>query len=207
MSPKIKYDYLKKNFATAEKRSETLLRFITRAVEYGKYDEALKLLTSNTINESEGSQVMQNAYLNSYTLRAMASIDKKNYSRAQSDLNAALDYPIGLYGRSRYAQLYYLSGIVSQKKGDEAKANEFFNKTIEVNTERGSDRQFDYYKALALRQMGREDEAIALFKGMLDQALNSEGGNAFFTQFEGGPLGAIWKKRTTTTSQDWLMKD
>ncbi len=58
--------------------------------------------------ESEGSQVMQNAYLNSCTLRAMASIDEKKYNKAQDELNAALHYSIGLYGRSRYAQLDYM---------------------------------------------------------------------------------------------------
>jgi tetratricopeptide (TPR) repeat protein len=183
VSPKEKYELLKKNQATAKLRSETLLRFVTRAVEYGKYDEALSILNANTLHESEGAREMQNAYLNSYTLRAINAIDKSKLDAALKDINAALDYPIG-NGRSRYAQLYYLSGLVYQKKGDKQKANEFFQKTLTIDTERGADREFDYYKGLALIELNQSNEAKQLFQKMLD-GLNRNN-NAFFTQFEGG---------------------
>lgn len=184
VSPKEKYEFLRKNRTIAAKRSETLLRLVTRSVEYGKYDEALKTLETNTIHESEGAREMQNAYLNSYTLRAIQSLGKSRTDAALNDLEKALDYPIGLYGRSRYAQLYYLSGQAYQKKGDQAKAKEFFQKTMEINTERGADREFDYYKGLALIEMGKENEAKQVFQKMLDNV--NRDGNAFFTQFEGG---------------------
>ena len=181
VSPKDKYEFLMNNYATATKRGETLLRLITRAVEYGKYDEALKMLGTNSISETEGSRDIQNATLNSYTLRALAEIDKKDFNAAMKDVDAALAYPIGLYGRGRYAQLYYLAGLVYESHGDKSKAQESYQKAMQVETERGDDREFDYYKGLALIKMNKPADAKALFQRMLDD--NSD--NSANTQFGG----------------------
>ena len=181
VSPQDKYDFLMKNYATATKRGETLLRLITRAVEFGKYDEALNALESNSISETEGSRDIQNAYLNSYTLRALAEINKKEYNSALKDIEAALDYPIGLYGRGRYAQLYYLAGLVYESRGDASKARESYEKAVQVETERGDDREFDYYRGLALTKMNKSDEAKVLFQRMLGDTDD----NSAYTQFEG----------------------
>jgi len=181
VSPKDKYEFLKANYATATKRGETLLRLITRAVEYGKYDEALKMLETNSISETEGSRDIQNAYLNSYTLRALAAIGRKNYNSAIKDIDAALAYPIGLYGRSRYAQLYYLAGLVYESRGDATKSRESYEKAMLVVTESGDDREFNYYKGLALIKMNRPEEAKTIFRKMLGDTAD----NSAYTQFEG----------------------
>jgi len=181
VSPQDKYDFLMKNYATATKRGETLLRLITRAVECGKYDEALKALGTNSISETEGSRDIQNAYLNSYTLRALAEINKEEYDGAMKDIDAALAYPIGLYGRGRYAQLYYLAGIVYESRNDAVKARESYEKAMQVETERGDDREFDYYKGLALMKMNKPEEAKALFQRMIGDTSD----NSAYTQFEG----------------------
>ena len=181
VSPQDKYDFLMKNYATATKRGETLLRLITRAVEFGKYEEALNALETNSISETEGSRDIQNAYLNSYTLRALAEIDKKNYDSAMKDVDAALAYPIGLYGRGRYAQLYYLAGLVYESRDNVTKARESFEKAMQIETESGDDREFDYYKGLALIKMNRHEEAKSLFQRMLGDTAD----NSAYTQFEG----------------------
>jgi tetratricopeptide (TPR) repeat protein len=181
VSPKDKYEFLLTNYTTATQRGETLLRLITRAVEYGKYDEALKMLDSNSISETEGSRDIQNAYLNSYTLRALAEVDRKEYDAAMEDIDAALAYPIGLYGRGRYAQLYYLAGLVYESRGDQSKARASYQKAMQVETERGDDREFDYYKGLALIKMNKAAEAKMLFQSMLGDASDNSG----YTQFEG----------------------
>lgn len=181
VSPQDKYQFLMDNYATAAQRGETLLRLITRAVECGKYDEALQMLESNSISETEGSRGIQNAYLNSYTLRALAEINKKQFDNAMKDIDAALAYPIGLYGRGRYAQLYYLAGLVYESRGDKAKAQESYEKAMQVQTERGDDREFDYYKGLALIKMNKPGDANNLFRRMLGDT----GDNSAYTQFDG----------------------
>jgi tetratricopeptide (TPR) repeat protein len=184
VSPKQKYDLLKNNMKTAEKRSETLLRYVTRAVEYGKYDEALKTLRTHSIAESEGAREMQNAYLNIYTLKALELLKRARTGEALTYITPALDYPIGLNGRSRYAQFNYIAGLIYKKKGEAGKAEEYFRTASATNTERGSDAEYVYYKAMALRELGDEAGATQLFNAMLTN-LNRDN-SAFFTQFEGG---------------------
>lgn len=181
VSPKDKYDFWKKNYDVASKRDETLLRLITRTVEYGRYDEALNILKTNSVTETEGSRDIQNAYLNSYTLRALAALDTKQFDNAMKDIEAALAYPIGLYGRGRYAQLHYLAGIIYESRKEEAKARESFEKAIQVVTEGGDDREYDYYKGLALIKMNKPEEAESLFQRMLSDTAD----NSAYTQFGG----------------------
>jgi tetratricopeptide (TPR) repeat protein len=181
VSPKDKYEFLMTNYATVTKRGETLLRLISRAVEYGKYNEALNMLETNSLAEPEGSRDIQNAYLNSYTLRALAEMDRKDFNAAMKDIDAALAYPLGLYGRGRYAQLYYLAGIIYEARGDATKARESYEKAMQVETERGDDREFDYYKGLALIKMNKPEEAKTLFQRMLGDTAD----NSAYTQFEG----------------------
>ena len=182
--PKLKYDVLKGNMKTVRKRSETLLRFVTRAVEYGKLDEALKTLQTNSIAESEGAREMQNAYLNIYTLKALSLVKRSGTDEALRNINLALEYPVGLNGRARYAQFYYIAGLIYQKKGDRQKADDFFRKTTEVNTDRSSDQEFDYYKGLAWIELGQADRGRQIFEKILSN-INRDS-SAFFTQFEGG---------------------
>jgi tetratricopeptide (TPR) repeat protein len=174
------------NYDTAKKRYETLLRLITRAVEYGKYDEALFMLDNNSIVESEGAREKQNAYLNSYSLRVKAMIDKGDYASALKDVNAALDYPIGLVARARYAQLYYLEGLIYENTGQQAQAVSSYEKALEVETAGGRDREYNYYKGLALQKLGRDAEARQLFESLL-QASRDDGA---YSQFDGRATSA-----------------
>ncbi|MDR1682701.1 MAG: DUF5107 domain-containing protein [Candidatus Symbiothrix sp.] len=179
-SPKDKYDFLKKNIKTAKKRSETILRLATRAVEYGKYDEALNIMENNRINESEGANEMQNNYLNIYSLKALQALNNGKVDAALVQVNKLLEYPVGLRGRSRYAQIYYIAATAYGKKGEAGKANEFLEKTVAVNIE-PSDKEFDYYRGLALSDLGKKTEAKRIFDNLLNSAAKDD--NASFSQF------------------------
>lgn len=179
LSAKEKYEFLIKNRKTAEKHYETLLRLITRAVEYGKYDEALDLLDNNDIIESEGAREKQSAYLNSYALKAWNLLGRGRASAALDVMKKALDYPVGLYGRAQYAQLYYITAVAYEKKGDKVKANEYYNMAInDVEIGRGSDREYLYYIGLAQKALGKSADAEATFKSLLSNA-DSAGASQF----------------------------
>ncbi|HEX2967458.1 MAG TPA: DUF5107 domain-containing protein [Bacteroidales bacterium] len=189
VSPKEKYEFLKARYNTAKLRSDALLRLATRAVEYGKYDEAIKILTTNSIRESEGAREMQNAYMNAYTLRGLESFGKGKYDNAVKDIETALAYPMGLVGRGRTAQFNYLLGLVYSRKGDRVKANDYFMKTVDADIEmEGADREFLYYKGMALNELKRNDESKKLFNDMI-ASVQGRSGTGFFTQFEGGQSG------------------
>ena len=190
ISAQKKYEYLKANSETAKKRSDALLRLATRTVEYGKFDEAINILTTNNIRESEGARELQNAYLNAYILRGMEAFKKGKYDKALSDIKTAQAYPVGLVGRGRSAQFNYLQGIIYKKTGKTAEANDLFKKALDVAINKeGADREYLYYQGLALKESGKPEEARQLFQKMLDDVLSKEGDNAFFTQFESAQSG------------------
>lgn len=184
LSPKEKYDFLKKNITLAKTRSETTLRLATCAVENGKYEEAINIMDNNFIIESEGARDMQDNYLDSYALLALKCADKKQYDKALGYMDKALAYPIGLYGRSIYARLYYIAGCINQKKGNAAKAQEYFQKAADVTIDRRSDWEYNFNKGMALIALGKQQEGKQLLQDILDNMNKS--GEAFFTQFEGG---------------------
>lgn len=184
LSPKEKYDFLKKNLVIAKTRPEVTLRLATRAMEYGKYEEAIRLMDTNFIIESEGARDMQDNYLNSYAILAMNLADKGQYAKALEYINKAFEYPVGLYGRTIYARLYYMAGTIYQKKGDVNLANENFQKATEVVVERRADNECTYYKAMGLKALGKEVEGNQMLQSILDNL--NQTGQAFFTQFEGG---------------------
>ncbi len=187
VSAQKKYEFLKSRSETAKKRSDALLRLATRTVEYGKFDEAITLLTTNNIRESEGARELQSAYLNAYTLRGLESLKKGKFDKALKDIETAQNYPGSIAGRARSAQFDYLIGLIYKKTGKSALAEDLFRKTLAINIGRTSaDREYLYYQGLALKETGKTEDSHKLFQKMLDDVLSKEGDNAFFTQFEGG---------------------
>jgi tetratricopeptide (TPR) repeat protein len=187
VSAQNKYEFLKSRSATAKKRSDALLRLATRTVEYGRFDEAINILTTNNIRESEGARELQSAYLNAYTLRGLESLKKGKFENALKDIETAQNYPGSVAGRARSAQFDYLKGVISKKTGKNAAAEDLFKKALTINISgAGADREYLYYQGLALKETGKIEESQKLFQKMLDDVLNKEGENTFFTQFEGG---------------------
>ncbi len=181
-----KYSLLKNNSSTAQRRTETLLRLATRSVEVGKYNEALGILLNNEFPQLEGAREMQDTYLDAYTLRGLKYLKDKDYDNAYKDFVKALAYPLDRWGRSRLAQLNYLMGTYFDLLGNRAKAKEYYQSCIDaVVDKRGEDEEFNFYRGLALKKSGKENEAKKLFEEMLASA-QSHNGDAFFRQFEGG---------------------
>lgn len=176
---KEKYELLKKNFSVGKQRPETVLRMATRAMENGNYKEALKIMDENFIIESEGAREQQDNYLNSYLILAMQCSAKGRYKEANSYLDKALNYPIGLYGRSVYAKIYYIAGSVYEQQRLMDKAKVMYDKVMDVNVEK--DTEAIYYKAMALQKQGEEVNANTLLNDILKN-LDKET-NSFFSQF------------------------
>jgi tetratricopeptide (TPR) repeat protein len=187
VSPHEKCEFLKKNIETVKKRDETLIRLAKRLVEDSKYDEAIHILTTNTIiGEFEGVVEMQNAFIDAYTLRGLDYIKKGEFDKALEDIESALAYPIRLIGRARHAQFFYIMSTIYRKLGDQEKADALLQKTLSVNIEPdGAYREFLYYKGLAFGDLGKNNDAQQLFQRMLSDAQsNKEDRSIFFTIFE-----------------------
>lgn len=184
VSPQKKYDLLKQNSETAKERSESLLRFATRSVENGKYQEAIDILTRNRIAEFEGSREMQQTYLNAYALRGLSYLNEKKFDAALNDFNTCLTYPIGLYGRTQMAQFNYEIGETYQKMGKQNEAKKYFEDVLSIGDESKLPvQEFSYYHGLALQKLKKDDEAKTVFEKMLKGLENSENENQFAGQF------------------------
>ena len=186
-TPKEKYDFLKKNWKVASTRSETVLRYATRAVENGKFQEAIDLMDKNFIIESEGATAKQKNYLDSYCILAMNSADKKQFKKAEEYIGKALEYPIGLYDRGVYARLYYLAGQIAAKKGDTAAANDYYTKAAQTTASRRGGVEQNFYSAMAQKALGNASKAETMFNEIL--SADRTRANAF-SQFGGGTRAA-----------------
>ena len=181
-----RYELLKNNEDIAKQRSETLLRLATRAVEYGQYDEAIEILLTHSFPQFEGGQEMQETYLNAFILRGLERLNSGKLSEALNDFETALAFPVGRWGRSRWAQFHYLIGSVYEAQKKPEKARVSFENVLKVNIqERGRSQEFLYYHGLALNKLGRSGEAKNIFEDLLESA-KSESGSTFFRQFEAG---------------------
>mgnify|MGYP005849285589 CR=1 FL=1 len=184
-SPQKKYALLKDNEETVGKRNESLLRLATRSVQVGKYDEALEILLNNEFPQFEGGTEKQDTYLNALTLRGLEFFEEDDYDNALEDFATAMTYPVGRWGRSRWAQFHYLSGLTHEKLGNTNQAEESFQKSLDVAVdEQGTDQQYGYYQGLALQKLGNHKQAKKLFEALLASA-QSQDDDRFFRQFEG----------------------
>ncbi len=181
-----KYALLKNNSETAKKRTESMLRLATRSVEVGKYDEALDILLNNEFPQFEGGREMQDTYLNAFTLRGLQYFNQGKYELALKDFKTALDYPVGRFGRARWAQLNYLTGAVQEALGKNDEAKIFFQNCLDVDVPgRGRDQEFTFYHGQAFQKLDKPGQAKKIFEEMLSSA-RSRSNDTFFRQFERG---------------------
>ena len=183
---KKRYELLKNHQDVASQYSPSYLRLVTRTVEMGEYDEAIDILEKKTIAEKEGDNELRNTYLDAYLLRGLEYLKKKQYAKALKDLETALEFPIGLSGRSRKAQLHYYHGLILEKSGNQPEATDEYKKSLEIELSAKSRENIHlYYQGLAQAKLGNPDEAKQLFNALLSHTQNRNNA-AFFTQFGRG---------------------
>jgi tetratricopeptide (TPR) repeat protein len=185
-----KYNFLKKNEKVAAKRSETMVHFAIRCFQYGKFDEAVRIMNVTKMIEPEGGTKYQSAYLNAYTLRGMNYFNAGKYEKALADFLTASKFPV-VYGRNRFAQLYYLLGIAYEKTGNKSEAKANFEKTIKAVNSVSSGRLSSegenlYYKGMAYKKLGETEKANAEFDILLKYSNEKREANSFFNQFDKG---------------------
>ncbi len=183
-APEKKYKLLKDNAKTVHRRTETLLRLATRAVETGHYQEAMDILNNNEFPQFEGGREMQDTWLNVYALQGMRFFQAGEYEKALKHIQTAINFPVERWGRARWAQLYCLAGLCREALGESGR-EDFVNSMETVVPERGRDRVYLYDHALALEKTGEKDKARKLYQKILNMSQSAEE-SAFFVQFEAG---------------------
>ena len=158
-------ELLEKNHETVIKRDDALSREIALYVQSGKYDEAIKLLKNHHFHTWEGGGQIHDVYVDAHLLRGKERFKDKRYREALEDYEKALEYPENLeVGRpqcdEKFCQIYFLIGAAHEALGNAQQAREFFEKAAATE---GRQSEFTYYKGLALKKLGLENQANEIF--------------------------------------------
>ncbi len=172
VSPQKRLELLEENHRTIIKRDDALSREITLYVLLQQYDRAIELLASRHFHTWEGGGRIHNVYVDAHLLRGQKKLKDKRYLEALEDFEAALEYPENLeVGRpkrdKRTCQTYFFIGSAYEAFGDTQKAREYFEKSASVEVGRS---EYSYYKGLALKKLGQEDEAEKIFDELIGSA-------------------------------------
>jgi tetratricopeptide (TPR) repeat protein len=152
--------------AAVSRNFNVLLRRALYLVEAGRYDEALEILRTNTFHPWEGWTGGREVYLLALHARADRSMAAGKFAEAAADMRAAMEYPENL-GTGRPADpdpfiesctLAFCLKELGDAGGAAAAARPVADRAVSLTSPN------IYYKALALRALGKEGDAKALLE-------------------------------------------
>lgn len=185
---KIRLAVMEKNQKAVETRDETLEREISLFVQAGNYDKAIDYLTTHHFHTWEGGGNIHSVYVNAYLLRGLERMNRKDYGAALADFEASLLYPDNLevakdIHDENGARAYYLIGSVYEAQGDEAKAKEYYKRSVEISTHQS---EVEYFKALAHQKLGETENANKIFDRLIsrgERMISNTEETDFFAKF------------------------
>jgi tetratricopeptide (TPR) repeat protein len=181
-------DTLERHRATIERRDDAISRLVLLYVQTGRYDDAGRLLAERHFNVWEGSRGLRDAYEDVYLLKGQTRFRASDYRGALKEYQKALEFPLNLenawpYRGGRMPAIFYFIATAHEALGDTASARQFYDKAAEAQQqETWSDLR--YYEAMALKKLGKDEQAGRLLSGLMDFASVEPGsGVDFFSKF------------------------
>ena len=196
-------EMLTKHHDTVAKRDDAITREIELLIVTGRPDRALELLRGQHFRNWEGHSQIHNVYVNACLAQGVKLAADKKPREALAAYKAALEYPENLeIGRPpnspQDARIQFLIGTAHEALGDAASAKAAFEQAVsdaaaaKADSERAlagrsdSDYESDFFGALALRKLGRTDEAKTIFERLLkigEEQLAKGDGPDYFAKF------------------------
>lgn len=155
------------------------------------YDRALAILENTRFFNYEARRDKHQAYVTAHLLRGDRYRSAGRLAAARADYEAALLYPENLeagrpYHDDQGAHIRYKLALVAAAEGNRNDAEaQWLASAGARNPVAWSDR--NYYQALSLRALGREEEALAHLRGLLAHAqaqLTSDRWGDFFAGYQ-----------------------
>jgi tetratricopeptide (TPR) repeat protein len=177
--PEQRLKLLEANHDVVVTRDEALARAISLKVFAGKLDDAIRLLSSRRFSVWEGGTLnVRDPWTNAHILRGHERLAARRYREAIAAYENALTFPENLTSErldasGRRAEVEYWTGVAKQAMGDEAGARRAWEAAASVApTRRGAADSGDqqYFEALALRKLGREQTARERLTALGDMA-------------------------------------
>ena len=172
VSPQKRLALLEENHKTVAQRDDALSRQIALCVQAAQYDRAIELLTNRHFHTWEGGGQIHDVYVDAHLLRGREKSNKGQHAEAIKDYQAALEYPenleVGRPAQDReFCRTYFLMGASYEALSQTEKARECFEKAALMDVGQS---QFGYYKGLALKKLGRENDADKVFDDLIESA-------------------------------------
>ena len=163
-----------------QRRDDLLLEEITLLNEVGQYEEAMVRLDAHQFHPWEGGEGKVPAQYQFCRVElAKQAIADKDYDKAVTLLTECLSYPhhLGegkLYG-AQENDFYYLLGVAYDALGEREKASQCWEEATKGPQEPAAAMYYNdakpdkiFYQGLALRKLGREDEAHGRFYRLIN---------------------------------------
>ena len=190
ISPEERLTFLLKHKATLEKRDDAIARLVGLYNLCGNYDKALEILTKRHFHIWEGGNAFHNVFANANLLQGITYLAKKQYASALKNFQQAATYPdnleIGEPGdQTANVRINYYIALAYNGLNKQNQAVEYLNKVAQY-TDRWNQSELRFYKAMALKKLGKKDEADNLFdqiRKSANEQLTKAGETDFFSKF------------------------
>ncbi|HVC82772.1 MAG TPA: DUF5107 domain-containing protein [Chloroflexota bacterium] len=156
-----------------EQRDDLYLERVTLCNQMGRYDEAISLLGRRQFRPWEGGEGMAiEQHVQAHLLRGRQVLHAGCPDEALRYFEAARIYPSNL-GEARHevftseARVFYYRGLVYDALGDRPAAVAAYERAAADATHNAA---LPYYRGLASRKLGREEEAVRQFTSLLVMA-------------------------------------
>lgn len=173
-------DFLRQYPALIQRRDDLVLEEITLLNQLGRYEEAKRKLDAHRFHPWEGGEGKVSAQYQICRVElAKQALVKKDAETAARLLTECLSYPPHLgEGKLFSAQendFHFLLGVAYDMKGDKEQAQSWWEKASAGNLEPAAAQYYNdakpdkiFYQGLALRRLGREDEARSRFHKLIN---------------------------------------
>ncbi len=219
-APEKRLALLVKNQEIVSGRDDSLAREIALMIATGSYDEAVRRLTGREFSVWEGGNLnVAENWTDAHVLLGQKEFHGKRYPDALRCFQAALTVPSnlpseGIGASGRTAELSYLIGNTYEAMGDRTRAEQEWRKAAataqrEGRRPRRAERGVPpgavqvYYRALALRKLGKSAEATALLQGLVTSANSwlSQAGAQLVPQ---APVDELRRQRTRLATAHYV---
>ena len=158
---------------TVDSREDLALQRLVLCNEAGRPEKTVEYLRSRIYHPYEGGEgIVVHAHILAWLQLARRALAEGNPQQAVSCCEKALEYPEnyeeGRGVNAREAAVYYHMAKAQEAMGHAQDARAWLEKAANYRT--GNLDESDFYTGCAMRRLGREQEAAALYRSMLEQA-------------------------------------
>ena len=164
-----RYELLKSHHETCVKRFYPLAAEVITGVFVGDYDRCVELLRTCYFPTREGVANFHDVFVDALMLAGEKKVSEGAYDEGIALYKEAFTFPVNhqvfnTQPRPRDAQIYWNLYLAYRKAGDRAAASKALKSCAEVDAMKTD---YRYFKALALNELGRKDEAVAMFEDLV----------------------------------------